>query len=83
LRVVIIITKAYILINTGLNDDNEVFTSLKNISDVKEAYRLNGVYDILAIVESENTEKLKNTISRRIRRIPQVRTTISLLESKF
>ena len=46
---------------------------------VKEAYIVYGVYDIVAKVEAENMEKLKEIVSWNIRRLEKVRSTLTML----
>ncbi len=38
-----------------------------------------GVYDMIVKVESNSMEALKNTVTLKIRKIPQVRSTITLM----
>ena len=38
-----------------------------------------GVYDIVATVEAESMEKLKDTIAYKIRRLDKVRSTSSMI----
>lgn len=38
-----------------------------------------GVYDIIAKVEAEDMNKLKNLITRRIRGLDKVRTTLTMI----
>jgi DNA-binding Lrp family transcriptional regulator len=71
--------EAYLLINTEIGSENEVLKNLGSISEVKEAYMVYGVYDILAHVETETMEELNIVISRRIRRMEKVRSTITMI----
>ncbi len=70
---------AYVLINCELGYEEQVIKELKHISDVKEVHGIFGAYDILAKVESDTVEKLKETITWKIRKIQKVRTTLTLL----
>jgi len=71
-------TTAYVLINCDLGYEEQIIEELKHISDVKEAHGTFGVYDILAKVESDAVEKLE-TITLKIRKIPKIRFTITLM----
>lgn len=57
---------AFVLINTEIGSEEEILKELKNISNVKEAYVVYGVYDVIAKVEAESMDKLKEIISWRI-----------------
>ena len=70
---------AYVLINCDLGFDAEIIEELIHVSDVKEANGVFGAYDILAKVESDQIRTLRETITRKIRKIDRVRTTLTLL----
>jgi len=72
-------TIAYVLINSDLGYEEQIIEELRHISDVKEVHGTFGAYDILAKVESDTVEKLKETITWKIRKIQKVRTTLTLL----
>ena len=57
---------AFVLINTEIGCEEEILKELKNIPNVKEAYAVYGVYDIVARVEGETMDELKEVISWRI-----------------
>jgi DNA-binding Lrp family transcriptional regulator len=60
--------------------EEEVLQALTNVPEVKEAYLVYGVYDVLAYLETDTMEEMKNVISFRIRRIDKIRSTMSLIE---
>ncbi len=70
---------AYVLINCDLGYDEQVIEELKHISDVKEVHRIFGAYDILAKVESDSVENLRETMTNKIRKIDKVRSTLTLM----
>jgi len=70
---------AYVLINTEIGAEEEVLKQLKQMPPVKEAYLVYGVYDIVAKVEAESMDKLKETVSWNIRRLEKVRSTLTML----
>jgi len=57
---------AFVLINTEIGSEEEILEELKKIPNVKEAYVVYGVYDVVAKVEAESMDKLKEVISWRI-----------------
>lgn len=70
---------AYVLINVEIGTENDVLNKLKEITGVVESWIVFGVYDIITKVEAENSEKLKEFISRSIRKIEGVRNTLTLM----
>jgi Lrp/AsnC family transcriptional regulator for asnA, asnC and gidA len=72
-------SEAYVLINTDVGKEEEVLEDLKNISEVVEAFKVYGVYDILAHLRTSNIEEMKNFISWRLRKISNIRSTMSLI----
>ena len=73
---------AFVLINTEMGAESEVMNTLKKISDVKEAYVVYGVYDVIAKVESDNMDRLKDVITWNIRRLDKVRSTLTMMTSE-
>jgi len=57
----------------------QVLRALKGVKGVREAYSVYGVYDIVAKVEADNMDKLKETVTYRIRRLNDVRTTLAMI----
>ncbi len=72
-------TIAYVLINCDLGYEEQIIEELKHISDVKEAHRIFGAYDILAKVESADVEHLRETMTNKIRKIDKVKSTLTLM----
>ena len=71
--------QAYVLINTEIGFENQVLKDMGNIKEVKEAHTVYGVYDILARIETETMEELKNIISWKIRRMKKIRSTLTMI----
>ena len=70
---------AYVLLNTDLGAETEVMKDMKMIVEIKEAHMVYGVYDIIARIEAETMEALKNIISWKVRRINRVRSTLTMI----
>jgi DNA-binding Lrp family transcriptional regulator len=70
---------AFILINTDLGSENEILKEIKNISDVKEAHSVSGIYDIIARIETDSMQKLKDIISWEIRQQEKIRSTRTMI----
>jgi DNA-binding Lrp family transcriptional regulator len=70
---------AYVLINVEIGSEEEVLRNLDPISEVKEAHLVYGVYDIIAVIETETMQELKDTVSWKIRRLDKVRSTLTMI----
>jgi DNA-binding Lrp family transcriptional regulator len=70
---------AFLLINTELGSETEVLKNLKKLEGVEEAFNVYGTYDIIARIKSDTMEKLKETITWKIRRLDKVRATLTLM----
>ena len=70
---------AYVLINCDLGSEEDIISQLKTIEGVKEVQGTFGAYDILAKVESEDVDKLRDTITWKIRKLDRIRTTLTLM----
>ena len=70
---------AFVLINAEIGSENDVLGELKKIDNVKEAYVVYGVYDIIAKVEADTMDKLKSMVTWRIRRLDKVRSTLTMI----
>ena len=70
---------AFVLINVEIGSEDEVLRGLKPISEVKEAHLVYGVYDIIARIETETMQELKDAISWKIRRVDKVRSTLTMI----
>ena len=69
---------AFVLINCELGSEEEIISELKTFSDVKEVRGTFGAYDIIAKISSESIEKIRETISWKIRKIEKIRSTLTL-----
>jgi DNA-binding Lrp family transcriptional regulator len=71
--------KAYVLINVESGFEDDVLRELKTVEGVDEAYFSYGVYDIITKVKAETMELLKEMVTKRIRALPKVRSTLTLI----
>ncbi|HIA97249.1 MAG: Lrp/AsnC ligand binding domain-containing protein [Candidatus Nitrosopelagicus sp.] len=71
--------EAYVLINCEIGSEEKVIEELKTIDGVKEVHGTFGAYDILAKVESDQVETLRETITWKIRKIDKIRSTLTLM----
>ncbi len=70
---------AYVLINCELGSEEAIIQQLKGLEGVKEVHGTFGAYDILAKIESDTVEKLRETITWKIRKIEKIRSTLTLM----
>jgi DNA-binding Lrp family transcriptional regulator len=71
--------KAFVLINVESGAEEDLVAELKKIDGVEEAYFSYGVYDIITKVRAETMEKLKDMVTRRVRAMSKVRSTLTLI----
>lgn len=70
---------AFVLVNAEVGSEDAVVQELRKVANVKESYAVYGVYDIVAMVEAESMDKLKEIITWKIRRLDKVRSTLTML----
>ena len=70
---------AYILISSELCKEDELIKKLRALHEVREAYVTYGVYDIIVKVEAENQQVLKDVVFTSIRKMDEVRTTLTMI----
>ncbi len=70
---------AFVLINCEFNSEKNITQQLKNIENVKEVYGTFGAYDILVKIESDHVEKIRGTITQKIRKVEKISSTLTLM----
>ena len=68
----------YILVQCKIAHEMEVLKALLEIDIVKEAKGTFGYYDILVKIQAESHDIISETITKKIRSIPNVTTTTTL-----
>jgi DNA-binding Lrp family transcriptional regulator len=71
--------RAYVLFNVEAGSEDKTLQELRKIDEIQESYVAYGVYDLIAKVKADTMEKLKNTVTNRIRAIPTVRSSLTLI----
>jgi len=69
----------FVLINAEIGGEEEVLEEIKKVEGVQEAHTVYGVYDIIAKIEAETMDKLKEVVTWHIRRINKVRSTLTMI----
>jgi DNA-binding Lrp family transcriptional regulator len=70
---------AFVLINADLGAEEDLVKQLKEIEFVDEVYVVYGVYDIVAKVKADTMDKVKETITWKVRRLDRVRSTLTMI----
>jgi DNA-binding Lrp family transcriptional regulator len=68
--------------NCDLGSEKNIISSLKEVEDVKEAHGTLGLYDIIIKIESESEEKIREIVTRIIRKMPKIHSTMTLTRSE-
>ncbi len=75
-----IMAKAYVLINCDLGSEDDIIRDIKKLEHVKDVTGTFGAYDIVARVEAETPEQLRELITWKIRKMNKIRSTLTLME---
>ena len=70
--------QAYVVIHSDKGEEYNILKNLSHIPEVKEADVVFGFYDIICKVETSEYKILENIITKAIRKLPHVRTTMTL-----
>jgi DNA-binding Lrp family transcriptional regulator len=69
---------AYILIQCDLGSEEDIIREIMKIPQTKEVRGTYGIYDIFCKVESNSKDELDAVVTSKIRKIPKIRSTITL-----
>jgi DNA-binding Lrp family transcriptional regulator len=75
-------TSAFLFLNAELLFVEDVINKLKEIPEIADVYKVQGIYDIIARVNSDTEEKLKELLSERIRRIDRITGIVTVIIAK-
>lgn len=70
---------AIVLIQTDIGAESRVMEELIKIPEIKEAYIVYGIYDIIVKIEADSLEKIREVITNKIRKLPDIRTTSTMV----
>ena len=70
--------QAYVIIHSDKEEEYNILKNLSHIPEVKEADVVFGYYDIICKIETSDHKILENIITKVIRKLPHVRTTMTL-----
>jgi DNA-binding Lrp family transcriptional regulator len=75
-------TLAFVLLNVETGKEPKVIQDLREIYEVTATYLIYGVYDVIARVEAGNPEELKDVIGSKIRKIENIRSSLTLIATQ-
>ena len=67
------------LINVEAGADKKVLESIRKIPEIKASNMVYGIYDIVATIQSESLEKLREMVTKKIRQLDEVRSTVTMI----
>lgn len=70
---------SYVLINVEPGMEEKVLADVRSAPNVKECHRVYGVYDMIARVEADSLDRLKEIVTWKIRRLEGVRSTLTAI----
>jgi DNA-binding Lrp family transcriptional regulator len=71
--------RAFVLINVESGSEDDVLRELRSIKGVEESFFSYGVYDVITKIKADTMETLKEMVSKQVRTLPKVRSTLTLI----
>jgi DNA-binding Lrp family transcriptional regulator len=71
--------KAFVLLNTELGQEAGIIEALSDVEEITNTRSLYGIYDLIIELEAESMDKVKEIVFNKIRRLDNVKSTITLL----
>ena len=69
---------AFVFVPTKLGFEEDVLREIRTLPDVKEAYLVYGMYDIMVKIEGSTANKVEELVTK-IRRFDKIRSTQTLI----
>jgi DNA-binding Lrp family transcriptional regulator len=73
---------AVVLINCEIGRENEIVDLICSLDGAEKAYLVYGVYDIVAIITASTVEGLEAILMQKVRSLPGIKTTMTLMISR-
>jgi len=70
---------SYVLINVEPGSEEKVLNEVRKEPNVKDCHRVYGVYDMIAKIEADSLNALKEIVTWKIRRLDGVRSTLTAI----
>ncbi len=71
--------RAYVLFSVSSGAEDQVQKDLQDIEGVQEVYVSYGVYDVIVKINTDSMEKLKELVSYHLRKVDNIRSTLTLI----
>jgi DNA-binding Lrp family transcriptional regulator len=71
--------RAYVLFSVSSGSEDQVRKDVQKIEGVEEVYVSYGVYDLVVKINSASMEQLKDLVTHHLRRVDNVRSTLTLI----
>ena len=71
--------KAFVAIHCETGKESPVIRKLMEIKGVSEVTGTLGLYDVVIKVEASNSKELENIITKQVRKVPNVLSTMTLM----
>ncbi|MGI0011089.1 MAG: Lrp/AsnC ligand binding domain-containing protein [Nitrosopumilaceae archaeon] len=71
--------QAYVIVHCETGMEEWVIRNLKKIEDVKEVVSVFSLYDIVVKVEAKDQATLEKIITKQIRKVQHIHTTMTLM----
>jgi DNA-binding Lrp family transcriptional regulator len=71
--------RAYLMINCQNGSEEHVLDEIRTYPEIKDSMLTVGRCDIVALVEASSTDKLRDIIILKIRKIPEISSTTTLV----
>jgi DNA-binding Lrp family transcriptional regulator len=69
----------YVLLNIDPGSEEKVLSEVRKVPNVRSSHRVYGVYDMIAEVEANSMDQLKEIVTWKIRRLEGVRSTLTAI----
>jgi len=71
--------KAFVLLNTELGMESKIIEALNGVEEITNIHSLYGIYDLIVEMEADTMDKIKEVVFNKVRRLDNVKSTITLL----
>lgn len=70
--------EAFVLINCETGSEDRVVNELSKVDKIREVQKIMGVYDIIAKLEADSENDIRNVVSSKIQKIYPVNSVLTL-----
>lgn len=70
---------AFVMINAEIGYEDRILQNVRTLPNVKEAFKVYGVYDVVVKVEAASVDQVKATVMDKIRSLEGIKSTLTML----